>query len=195
MRICFATNNQNKINEVWSVLPPDFSLLSLADIGCIEELEESQPTMEGNSLQKADYVFTKYGVPCFADDSGLEVDVLEGAPGVYSARFAGPQRDSEDNINLLLSKLKGNPNRKARFRTVVTLVGFSDNPFFFEGIISGVITEVRAGTSGFGYDPVFIPEGKNKTFAEMDLREKNSISHRAKAVEQLVRFLTSLKEK
>jgi XTP/dITP diphosphohydrolase len=195
MRICFATNNQHKINEVWSVLPPDFSLLSLADIGCIEELEESQPTMEGNSLQKADYVFSRYGVPCFADDSGLEVEALNGAPGVYSARFAGPQRDSDDNINLLLSRLKGNANRKARFRTVVTLVGFSDNPLVFEGIIRGVINETKTGTGGFGYDPVFVPEGDVKTFAEMELAEKSIISHRTKAIEQLVTFLRSLKEK
>jgi XTP/dITP diphosphohydrolase len=193
MRICFATNNQHKIREVWQVLPPDFSLLSLTDIGCREELEESQSTMEGNSLQKADYVFRKYNVPCFADDSGLEVDALDGAPGVYSARYAGPQRNDDDNIRLLLTRLAGNANRKARFRTVITLVGFSDSPLVFEGIINGTIAATKSGSNGFGYDPVFKPEGNLKTFAEMELAEKNSVSHRAKAVDLLIRFLRSLK--
>jgi XTP/dITP diphosphohydrolase len=193
MRICFATNNKHKIEEVWQVLPPDFSLLSLADIGCNEELEETQPTLEGNSHQKANYVFENYGVPCFADDSGLEVDALSGAPGVYSARYAGPQRNDNDNINLLLNSLAGNLNRRARFRTVVTLVGFSDGPMFFEGIVNGTITESKVGTGGFGYDPVFIPIGSKKTFAEMELAEKNTISHRALAIEKLVHFFRSLK--
>jgi XTP/dITP diphosphohydrolase len=193
MRICFATNNKHKIEEVWQVLPPDFSLLSLADIGCNEELEETQPTLEGNSHQKANYVFENYGVPCFADDSGLEVDALSGVPGVYSARYAGPQRNDNDNINLLLNSLAGNLNRRARFRTVVTLVGFSDRPMFFEGIVNGTITESKVGTGGFGYDPVFIPIGSKKTFAEMELAEKNTISHRALAIEKLVNFLRSLK--
>jgi XTP/dITP diphosphohydrolase len=193
MRICFATNNKHKIEEVWQVLPPDFSLLSLADIGCNEELEETQPTLEGNSHQKANYVFENYGVPCFADDSGLEVDALGGAPGVYSARYAGPQRNDNDNINLLLNSLAGNLNRRARFRTVVTLVGFSHRPMFFEGVVNGTITESKVGTGGFGYDPVFIPMGSKKTFAEMELAEKNTISHRALAIEKLVHFLRSLK--
>jgi XTP/dITP diphosphohydrolase len=193
MRICFATNNQNKIKEVWQVLPPDFSLLSLADIGCFEELEETQTTMEGNSLQKADYVWRRYNVPCFADDSGLEVDALQGEPGVYSARYAGPQRNDEDNIQMVLSQLSDVANRKARFRTVITLVGFTDEPKVFVGTVGGQIRAGKAGSGGFGYDPIFIPEGSQKTFAEMELAEKNKISHRAKAIEQLVRFLKSLK--
>jgi XTP/dITP diphosphohydrolase len=189
MKICFATNNKNKIKEVWQVLPPDFSLLSLLDIGCTEELEESRDTMEGNALQKAQYVFDKYKVPCFADDSGLEVDALDGAPGVYSARYAGSQRNDDDNINLLLSELSKHKNRQAQFRTVIALMGFGSEPIYFHGVVRGRIIESRRGDRGFGYDPVFVPSGSDRTFAEMALNEKNQISHRAKAVQQLVTFL------
>ena len=189
MRICFATNNQHKIEEVWHLLSPDFFLLSLHDIGCFEELEESKTTLEGNSLQKAQYVFDKYKVPCFADDSGLEVEALNGAPGVYSARYAGPQRSSDDNIRLLLDSMRGQSNRKACFRTIITLVGIKSSPVVFEGRVDGTITTERRGNSGFGYDPVFIPANHLLTFAEIELSEKNKLSHRAIAISKLSKFL------
>ncbi len=192
MRICFATNNKNKIKEVWQVLPPDFSILSLSDIGCVEDLAETQATMAGNAWQKAQYVFDHYKVACFADDSGLEVEALEGAPGVYSARYAGPQRNDDDNINLLLKNLEHQQNRKARFRTVICLIGITPSPKYFEGTVEGEIIFEKKGVKGFGYDPVFIPKGDMRTFAEMNLAEKNEMSHRAKAVNQLVAFLKGL---
>jgi XTP/dITP diphosphohydrolase len=188
--ICFATNNENKLKEVWHLTSPDFRILSLEDIGCFEELPETQSTIKGNSKQKADYVLKKFGVRCFADDTGLEVDALLGAPGVYSARYAGDHKNSEDNINLLLKNLEEATNRQARFRTVITLVGFGA-PLFFEGIVEGEIINQRRGTMGFGYDPVFVPSGYNKTLAEMTLEEKNKLSHRALAIQQLVVFLKS----
>ena len=189
MRICFATNNQHKIEEVWHLLSPDFFLLSLHDIGCFEELEESKTTLEGNSLQKAQYVFDKYNVPCFADDSGLEVEALNGAPGVYSARYAGPQRSSDDNIRLLLDSMRDQTNRKACFRTIITLVGVKSSPVVFEGRVDGTITTERRGNGGFGYDPVFIPVNHSLTFAEIELSEKNKLSHRAIAISKLSKFL------
>ena len=189
MRICFATNNQHKIEEVWHLLSPDFFLLSLHDIGCFEELEESKTTLEGNSLQKAQYVFDKYNVPCFADDSGLEVEALNGAPGVYSARYAGPQRSSDDNIRLLLDSMRDKSNRKACFRTIITLVGIKSSPVVFEGRVDGTITTERRGNGGFGYDPVFIPVNHSLTFAEIELSEKNKLSHRAIAISKLSKFL------
>ena len=186
--LCFATNNLHKIEEVRAHLGPDFPLLSLAEIGCTEELLEEQSTLEGNSFQKAEYVYKNFGVSCFADDTGLEVEALLGAPGVYSARYAGGQRKAEDNMKLLLKNLEGSPNRKARFRTVITLM----TPTFtrqFEGIVNGQIIEEYRGTGGFGYDPIFLPDGQNKTLAEMSMEEKNSISHRASAVNKLTAFL------
>jgi XTP/dITP diphosphohydrolase len=186
--ICFATNNKNKLEEVWHLLAPDFRLLSLDDIGCSEELPETQPTIEGNSLQKAEYVFTNYRIPCFADDTGLEVEALHGAPGVISARYAGAHRSSEDNINLLLLNLNDKHNKRARFRTVITLLGYG-RPQYFEGIVNGTIIGEKRGTMGFGYDPVFVPDGYKKTMAEMTLEEKNLISHRAVAIHKLVDFL------
>jgi XTP/dITP diphosphohydrolase len=186
--ICFATNNQNKIKEVWPLLMPDFRILSLKDIGCFEELWETQTTIEGNSLQKAAYVLDHYKVPCFADDTGLEVEALHGAPGVYSARYAGEQRDSEDNIALLLKNLGDTANRHARFRTVITLVGFGE-PLFFEGVLNGTITHEKKGYFGFGYDPVFVPDGYDRTLAQMPLEEKNTLSHRAIAIKELAIFL------
>jgi XTP/dITP diphosphohydrolase len=191
MRICFATNNQHKIEEVWHLLSPDFFLLSLRDIGCHEELAETQSTLEGNSLQKAQYVFDRYNVPCFADDSGLEVESLNGAPGVYSARYAGPQRNSDDNIQLLLTNLADKPNRKACFRTIITLVGVNPNPVVFEGRVDGTITTTRKGKGGFGYDSVFVPQDHSLTFAEIELSEKNKLSHRAVAIAKLSKFLLS----
>lgn len=189
MRICFATNNQHKLQEVSAALPPGVKLASLSDIGCFEELPETQNTLEGNSLQKATFVYAKYGVPCFADDTGLEVAALNGAPGVFSARFAGPQRNSDDNIRLLLRKLESSIDRQAQFRTIITLVGYRPEPVTFEGIIRGKITLEKKGQEGFGYDPVFQPDGCDKTFAEMSLAEKNGLSHRAIAVQKLTAFL------
>jgi XTP/dITP diphosphohydrolase len=188
MQICFATNNKHKLEEVKHLLGTKFQILSLQEIGCLDELAETQDTLEGNSLQKADFVFNKYQIPCFADDTGLEVDALQGAPGVYSARYAGEHKDSNDNINLLLKNLQGQTNRKAQFRTIITLKGFKQD-HFFEGIIKGNITAERKGAGGFGYDPIFIPVGFNVTFAEMSMTEKNKLSHRAIAVDKLVKFL------
>lgn len=170
------------------MIEPDFRILSLEDIGCTEELPETKDTLEGNSLQKAAYVFDRYQLTCFADDTGLEVEALNGAPGVYSARYAGPQRISEHNIDLLLEKLSGIKNRKARFRTVITLIGHK-KLHVFEGIVCGTIVEKRSGTAGFGYDPVFQPEGFSRTMAEMSRDEKNRISHRGQAIRKLVRYL------
>lgn len=195
MELCFATNNSNKVREVWQLVKPDFSILSLAEIGCHEELAETQNTLEGNSLQKALYVYKTYNIPCFADDTGLEVDALNGAPGVYSARYAGPQRNNEDNMQLLLANLKDKTNRKARFRTVITLIGLEKEPVFFEGEVRGVITSEKRGSQGFGYDPVFLPDGFDRTFAEMDVQEKNTLSHRARAVKKLVHYLNERKSR
>lgn len=186
-----ATNNQHKLTEIRPLLEPDFRILSLAEIGHTTELEETQPTLEGNSLQKAAYIYNRYHLPCFADDTGLEVDALNGAPGIFSARYAGEQRNSEDNIELLLRNLNESQNRKARFRTVITLVGIGEKRIF-EGVVYGTITTQRRGTSGFGYDPVFVPDGFERTMAEMSLQEKNGISHRGIAIGKLVNFLRSL---
>lgn len=187
LQLCFATNNLHKLEEVRHLarsLP--LRINSLSDIGCQEELPETRDTIAGNSLQKAEYVYQHYRVPCFADDTGLEVDALGGAPGVYSARYAGPQRDSSDNIALLLRNLKEGMNRSAQFRTVITLVGLERSALVFEGIVRGEIARIPRGTSGFGYDPVFIPEGDRRSFAEMTLDEKNQFSHRAKAMALLI---------
>lgn len=172
------------------ILAGRHTILSLADIGCKEELAEEQDTIPGNSFQKADYVFRTYRVPCFADDSGLEVEALDGAPGVHSAYFAGPQRSHQDNMNLVLSKLSDTGNRKARFRTVITLVTPSMTQQF-EGILKGMILTEKRGAGGFGYDPIFLPDGYNKTLAEMSAEGKNQISHRASAIKQLITFLSS----
>lgn len=187
-RICFATNNKHKLEEVKQILGNEFQILSLAEIGCLDELPETQNTLEGNSLQKADFVFTNYRLPCFADDTGLEVDALQGAPGVHSAYYGGQQRSSEDNINLLLKNLTGRSNRTAQFRTVITLMGLGETRSF-EGVVKGEIITIKTGSEGFGYDPVFQPQGFTKTFAEMTMPEKNSLSHRARAVEKLATYL------
>jgi len=186
--LCFASNNDHKLSEVRALLGPDFPILSLREIGCLEELPETRDTLEGNSLQKADYVFSKYKVACFADDTGLEVEALNNAPGVYSARYAGNHKSSEDNIKLLLKNLEGVKNRDARFRTVITLVGMKQVQVF-EGVVKGLIITEKKGSSGFGYDPVFLPHGSSKTMAEMDLNEKNRISHRAVATAKLTAFI------
>ena len=192
MRLCFASNNKHKLEEIKNVVGRKFEILSLTDIKCNEELPETRNTLEGNSLQKAEYILQHYNTPCFADDTGLEVEALHGAPGVYSARYAGNHRSNDDNIALLLQNLKNDTNRKAQFRTVITLIGVEAQPVFFEGIIRGEIIAEKRGSSGFGYDPVFIPEGHSRTFAEMTLEEKNQLSHRAIAVKKLAEYLSRL---
>jgi XTP/dITP diphosphohydrolase len=189
-QLCFASNNAHKLDEIRPLLPAGLTLLSLADIGCHEELPETQDTLEGNARQKAEYVRQHYGVDCFADDTGLEVTALNGEPGVYSARYAGPQRLAADNVAKLLQELQGVPNRSARFRTVVALARADGRTHEFAGEVLGHIAEEGRGAAGFGYDPVFMPtEGDGRTFAEMSGAEKNRISHRARAVAGLLAFL------
>jgi XTP/dITP diphosphohydrolase len=189
--LCIASNNRHKIEEIRDIVGSTFKVVNLEDIGCFEELPETKETLEDNSLQKAEYVLQHYNVPCFADDSGLEVEALKGEPGVYSARYAGLQRNSDDNINLLLRNLGDNSNRKARFRTIITLVGLEPKPVYFEGVVNGSIINSKRGTSGFGYDPIFVPDGHNRTYAEMSLQEKSLLSHRAIAVKKLESYLKS----
>ena len=190
MTICFATNNVHKVEEVKMLLPEHFNLVTLDQIGCSEELAEDQTTLEGNSLQKAEYVFKNYGVPCFADDTGLEVFALDGQPGVYSARYAGPASDSQANMKLLLENMAGVKERHAQFRTVITLVTAKKTKQF-EGLVKGVILDEQVGEGGFGYDPLFVPKGYSETFSQMSAAEKNAISHRGKAVEKLVDYLVT----
>lgn len=192
MKICFATNNTKKIEEVRAALAPDFDIVSLREIGCIEELPETGDTLEHNAFQKARYVKDHYGVDCFADDTGLEVDALHGAPGVYSGRFAGEPRSDDRNISLLLERMQGQANRSARFRTVIGLI-WQGSEYSFEGIAQGEIIEERVGEGGFGYDPIFKPLGFVRTFAELSLEEKNAISHRGQAVQALISFLKGIK--
>ncbi|WP_340153614.1 non-canonical purine NTP diphosphatase [uncultured Marivirga sp.] len=191
MKLCFATNNPNKIKEVSQLLGEKFELLGLKDIGCNEELREDQSTLEGNAQQKAEYIFDNYNINCFADDTGLEVEALNSEPGVFSARYAGPQRSDQDNMSLLLSRLEGSPNRRARFRTVICAF-INNQKHFFEGIAEGEIAKRHNGDKGFGYDPIFIPKGYSQTFAQMSLEEKNNISHRSIAVKKLVDFLKTI---
>lgn len=191
-KIVFATNNKNKLAEIREMLAgTGFEVLSLADIGCHDDISETAATLEGNALQKANYVYNKYATPCFADDTGLEVDALGGEPGVYSARYAGGEgHDSEANMAKLLAELGGNSDRRARFRTVIALIeGGQEEPKLFEGIVTGEITADRRGGEGFGYDPIFRPDGHAETFAEMGHEMKNKISHRARAVAKLVEYL------
>jgi XTP/dITP diphosphohydrolase len=187
-KLCFATNNAHKLEEIQAILGDSFELLSLNDIHCKEELPETGNTLEANSLQKAKYLYDNYQVDCFADDTGLEVHALGGEPGVYSARYAGLQRSHSDNVNLLLKNLVNKPDRSARFRTVITLIQ-NGKVTQFEGIVNGKIIEDLRGIKGFGYDPIFIPEGYDRTFAEMELIEKIKISHRGRAFEKLVTYL------
>jgi XTP/dITP diphosphohydrolase len=194
MKLVFATNNQHKLMEIQAMLGMDFELLSLNDIGCAEEIPEEQPTLEGNARQKAMYIFDNYGYSCFADDTGLEIESLDGEPGVYSARYAGESKDPQANMDKVLYKLEKINQRKARFRTVISLV-LNGNEKQFEGIVEGEISREKKGGSGFGYDPLFMPSGYNKTFAEMSLEEKNRISHRAKAVQKLVKYLLHLENR
>ncbi|MGA1226896.1 MAG: non-canonical purine NTP diphosphatase [Tamlana sp.] len=188
MQLVFATNNLNKIKEVQALMPNDIKLLSLNDINCFEDIPETQNTIEGNAIQKSEFVKTKYGYDCFADDTGLEVEALNGEPGVLSARYAGKQRNAHDNMTKLLSKLDNNPNRDAQFKTVIAL-HLNGKLETFTGICKGEITIKKNGENGFGYDPIFKPKGYSETFAEMDLELKNSIGHRGKAVSKLIEFL------
>lgn len=188
MKLCFATNNPHKIEEVRAGLDSVIQLLTLKEAGIEEELLETQATLEGNARQKAHHVFDGYGVACFADDTGLEVDSLHGAPGVYSARFAGAQRSASDNMRLLLDKLTGKDNRNAQFRTVFHLV-LPNGEWSFEGIVRGTILQEGRGSGGFGYDPIFLPDGSDRTLAEMTTEEKNRISHRGVAIRKLTEFL------
>ena len=188
MQLVFATNNHNKIKEVQTLIPEKIKLLSLEDIGCFEDIPETQNTIKGNAIQKAEYIKKHYGYDCFADDTGLEVAVLNGEPGVNSAHYAGPQRNAEDNMQKLLVLLNNQTNRKAQFKTVIAL-SLNNRVQTFEGICEGTITETKQGSQGFGYDPVFKPTGFNETFADMDLSQKNKISHRGKAIQLLVNFL------
>ena len=193
MRIVFATNNKNKLAEIREMLAGSgIEVLSLADIGCHDDIPETADTLEGNALQKARYIHEKYQMNCFADDTGLEVTALGGAPGVYSARYAGGKgHDSEANMAKLLAELEGKADRTARFRTVVALIT-DDGEKLFDGIVTGCITEERRGGEGFGYDPIFRPDGYDKTFAELGHEVKNKISHRARAVAKLIDHLKTL---
>ena len=214
MKIVFATNNEHKLSEIRAILGPSFEVVSLADIGCHEDIPETGKTLEENALMKAEYVYNKYHLSCFADDTGLEVEALNGAPGVYSARYAamattfpadspaGISHDSEANMARLLRELANNNNRKARFRTVIALIEKKDVcpcgctsikvVHQFEGIVNGEITQEKSGAEGFGYDPIFRPDGYDKTFAELGLDIKNQISHRARATQTLAEYLKTL---
>ena len=192
MKIVFASNNLNKVREISKQLPDDIEILSLADINCTEDIPETGNTIESNAILKANYVTEKYGLPCFADDTGLEIEVLNGEPGVYSARYAGKDKNDDKNMELVLEKLAGQTNRKARFKTVIAL-NIDNEQHLFTGIVEGNINHEKIGTNGFGYDPIFTPHGFNYTFAQMDIEQKNIISHRGKAVKQLIYFLTNTK--
>jgi len=185
--IVFATNNKHKLEEVSDILKHRINILSLSDIGCIEDIPETGSTLNENALQKARYVKEKFGYDCFADDTGLEIEALNNAPGVYSARYAGPQRNATDNMRRVMEELAGETNRKAQFRTVIALIS-EEEEFLFEGKVPGHITETQSGSEGFGYDPIFCPDGYNETFAEMGTEAKNKISHRALAVQKLIAF-------
>jgi len=192
MKLVFATNNQHKLQELQQLLDSSIELLSLNDINCEEDIPENQETLEGNAAEKSFYIFNKFGLNCFADDTGLEIDALNGEPGVYSARYAGEEKSPEKNIELVLQKLSEIKNRNARFRTVISLVidGIETQ---FEGVVNGHILEEKKGISGFGYDPIFQPDESTLSFAEMSMDEKNKISHRGRAVQKLVEYLTHFK--
>jgi XTP/dITP diphosphohydrolase len=191
-KLVFATNNTHKISEITPLLSAGFEIISLQDIGCFEDIPETAETLEGNALQKAMFVYERYQVDCFADDTGLEIEALNGQPGVYSARYAGEEKSFEKNMDKVLLELQGKTNRKARFRCVIALI-LDGKKFLFEGIVNGVITEEKSGKGGFGYDPIFKPYGFDRTFAEMNLEEKNRISHRGLAVQKFITFLSESK--
>jgi XTP/dITP diphosphohydrolase len=188
-KLVFATHNAHKLHEIQMLLPESIQLVSLDDIGCVKDIPETSDTLEGNAEQKARYVFQTFQVPCFADDTGLLVDALGGEPGVRSARYAGDGRNAEDNMSLVLHRMEGKTNRSARFITSICFID-GTSKYFFEGRVEGEILEGKSGNQGFGYDPIFRPKGFVKSFAEMSMEEKNSISHRARAVAELVGFLT-----
>ena len=193
MDLIFATHNRHKVSEVQAMLPVGIHVRSLSDLGCDEDIPETADTLQGNALQKAQFVHERYNCNCFADDTGLEIDALDGRPGVYSARYAGEGCSFDDNVRKVLAELENVPlaQRTARFRTVVALV-LDGRTYFFEGKVEGLMTLERHGVEGFGYDPIFLPEGYGQTFAEMDASEKNRISHRGRAMAQMVGFLERL---
>ncbi len=192
MKLVFATHNTNKFIEVKALVPQHFELLSLTDIQCFDEIEETGTTLEENARIKADYVINNYGLPCFADDTGLLVDTLNGAPGVYTARYAGMQKSAHDNMEKLLQELLNKDNRNAHFKTVIAL-NLNKERHMFQGIVKGTITTKQMGDGGFGYDPIFKPEGFDQTFAELPLTTKNQISHRGRAMGKLLQYLEALK--
>lgn len=193
MKIVFATNNTHKLEEIRRMLRGSHQIVSLAEIGCHEDIPEEQDTLEGNALQKARYIKQHYGYDCFADDTGLEIDALGGRPGVYSARYAGEAKDSEANMRKVLAEMQGHSDRRARFRTVIALI-LSNEEHLFEGKVEGEILTARQGSAGFGYDPVFRPNGYDRSFAEMDPDTKNSISHRGEATRKLAAFLNATEQ-
>lgn len=193
MKIVFATNNTHKLEEIRRMLRGSHQIVSLAEIGCHEDIPEEQDTLEGNALQKARYIKQHYGYDCFADDTGLEIDALGGRPGVYSARYAGEAKDSEANMRKVLAEMQGHSDRRARFRTVIALI-LGNEEHLFEGKVEGEILTARQGSAGFGYDPVFRPDGYDRSFAEMDPDTKNSISHRGKATRKLAAFLNATEQ-
>jgi len=192
MKIVFASNNENKIKEIQQLLPENIQIVSLKAIDCHEEIPETADSIEGNAILKANYVTERYGYDCFADDTGLEVQALDGAPGVYSARYAGEQKNADDNMSKLLQALSKKDNRKAQFKTVIAL-NMKGEQHLFTGIASGEITTSKSGNKGFGYDPIFKPEGFEETFAELSLETKNKISHRALATQKLLQFFATAK--
>ncbi len=195
MKIVFATNNKNKLREIREILGPDFEIVSLSEIGCHEDIPETGDTLEENALQKAQFVCDKYHIGCFADDTGLEVEALDGQPGVHSARYAeGTDHDSEANMAKLLANLEDKSNRNAKFRTIIVLLQPNAQPIYFEGRVDGQIATEKHGTEGFGYDPIFVPEGYDKSFAELGEEIKNTISHRARAVVKLSEYLKENKQ-
>ncbi|AFC25058.1 RdgB/HAM1 family non-canonical purine NTP pyrophosphatase [Saprospira grandis] len=191
-KLVMATANAGKIREIKAQLGEQYDFLSLPDIGCLEDIPEEQDSLQGNALQKAQYVWDHYGYPCFSEDTGLEVAALNGAPGVYTARYAGPQKNPDDNMDLLLKELAQAQDRSAQFRTVICLYLGPDDIHYFEGIAPGKIAPQRLGEKGFGYDPIFVPQGHERSFAQMTLAEKQELSHRGQAVRQLSQFLAQL---
>ena len=191
MKLVFATQNENKAQEIQSLLPEYFKIITLKDIRCFDEIPETAETLEGNSLLKASFISETYNLNCFADDTGLEIEALDNRPGVYSARYAGPEKSAAENINKVLLELVGKTERKAQFRTIITLI-LNKSTFTFEGIVRGEIISEKRGENGFGYDPIFVPDGALKTFAEMTLIEKNQYSHRARAFQKMIEFLNDL---
>lgn len=190
MKIIFASNNKNKVQEIQNQVPKSIEIVTLEEIGCTEDIAETGSTLEENAIIKANYITEKYGLPCFADDTGLEIDALNGEPGVYSARYAGEDKNADKNMDLVLQKLQHKTNRKAQFKTVIAL-NINNEQHLFTGIVEGEIRKEKTGTNGFGYDPIFEPENLGKTFAEMSLEEKNKLSHRGRAVEKLIDFLVN----